>query len=112
MQLKLPSPPSQIGRYKIVRLIGRGAMGQVLLARDTVLEREVALKHLRNDLNLPADQFAALGLRMQQEAKAAARVSHPHLVALHDMGQDPSVGLYLVFEYKAGAPRATAGGRR
>ncbi len=94
--------PSQIGRYRIVRLIGRGAMGQVLLAHDPVLDRTVAVKHLRADLNLTPEQFAALTRRMEQEARASARVSHPNLVALHDMGNDDGVGLYLVFEYVEG----------
>lgn len=94
--------PSQIGRYRIVRSIGRGAMGQVLLAHDPVLDRVVAIKHLRDDLSLTGEQFTALTKRMEQEARAAARVTHPHLVALHDMGRDPIVGLFLVFEYVEG----------
>lgn len=96
------SLPSQIGRYQVVRAIGRGAMGQVLLAHDPVLGRPVAVKHLRDDLALSAEQLTALSKRMEQEAKAAARVSHPNLVALHDMGRDPIVGLFLVFEYIEG----------
>jgi serine/threonine protein kinase len=94
--------PSQIGRYRIVRSIGRGAMGQVLLAHDPVLDRAVAIKHLRDDLSLTSEQFTALGKRMEQEARAAARVNHPNLVGLHDMGRDPIVGLFLVFEYVEG----------
>lgn len=94
--------PSKIGRYRIVRLIGRGAMGQVLLAHDPVLDRTVAVKHLRADLNLTPEQFAGLTRRMEQEARASARVSHPNLVALHDMGKDDGVGLFLVFEYVEG----------
>jgi eukaryotic-like serine/threonine-protein kinase len=77
-------------------------MGQVLLAQDPVLDRPVAVKHLRDDLALAHDQLVSLTRRMEQEARASARVSHPNLVALHDMGQDPGVGLYLVFEYVEG----------
>jgi serine/threonine-protein kinase len=94
--------PAQIGRYLIVRLHGLGAMGRVLLARDPVLEREVAVKLLRDDLGIPDDQRQTLLDRMRQEARAAARVVHPNLVALHDMGEDPDLGLYLVFEYLEG----------
>lgn len=97
-----PALPSQVGRYQIVRLIGRGAMGQVLLAHDPVLDRPVAVKHLRDDLSLTAEQFTGLTKRMEQEARASARVSHPNIVALHDMGRDPIVGLFLVFEYVEG----------
>jgi serine/threonine-protein kinase len=67
-----------------------------------VLDRAVAVKHLRDDLSLTGDQFTALTKRMEQEARAAARVAHPNLVALHDMGRDPLVGLFLVFEYVEG----------
>ena len=95
--------PVEIGRYHIVRLHGQGAMGRVLLAHDPVLDRDVAVKLLRDDLTIPDDQRQALLDRMRQEARAAARVSHPNIVALHDMGEDPSLGLYLVFEYLAGS---------
>jgi serine/threonine protein kinase len=95
--------PTEIGRYKVVRLHGQGAMGRVLLAHDTVLDRDVAVKLLRDDLGIPDDQRQALLDRMRQEARAAARVSHPNIVSLHDMGEDPEWGLYLVFEYLEGA---------
>lgn len=77
-------------------------MGRVLLAQDPVLEREVAIKLLRDDLKIPSDQKAALVKRMRQEARASARVRHPNIVALHDMGESPELGLYLVFEYAEG----------
>jgi serine/threonine-protein kinase len=96
-----PLPP-RIGRYRIERLLGRGAMGRVLLARDLVLDRDVAVKLLRDDLGIDADQHRALVDRMRQEAKACARVAHPHIVQLFDMGEEPSIGLYLVFEYASG----------
>ncbi|HYQ02126.1 MAG TPA: serine/threonine-protein kinase [Polyangiaceae bacterium] len=94
--------PAQIGRYRIERLLGRGAMGRVLLAHDPVLDRSVAIKLLRDDLNIPPEQHDALLHRMRQEARASARVSHPNIVALHDMGEDPDLGLCLVFEYAEG----------
>lgn len=94
--------PTQIGRYRIERLLGRGAMGRVLLAHDPVLDRSVAIKLLRDDLNIPPEQHDALLHRMRQEARASARVSHPNIVALHDMGEDPELGLCLVFEYAEG----------
>jgi serine/threonine protein kinase len=97
-----PGLPTQIGRYRIERLLGRGAMGRVLLAHDPVLDRSVAIKLLRDDLNIPPEQHDALLHRMRQEARASARVSHPNIVALHDMGEDPELGLCLVFEYAEG----------
>jgi len=77
-------------------------MGRVLLAQDPVLDREVAIKLLRDDLKIPSDQKDALVKRMRQEARASARVSHPNIVALHDMGESLDLGLYLVFEYAEG----------
>ncbi len=90
--------PARIGRYDVERLLGQGGMGRVLLARDTVLGREVALKVLRDDLGLTPELKAQLVDRMRQEARAAAALSHPAMVTLHDMGEDEHVGLYLVFE--------------
>ncbi|MFO0553279.1 MAG: protein kinase [Polyangiaceae bacterium] len=94
--------PKTIGRYEVARQLGSGAMGRVLLARDPILERHVAIKILRDDLAIGADVREALVVRMRHEARAAARVTHPHLVVIHDMGEDESAGLYLVFEYIEG----------
>jgi eukaryotic-like serine/threonine-protein kinase len=93
---------SPIGRYHPVRVLGRGAMGRVLLAHDPVVDRRVAIKLLRDDLVIPPEQKDALIDRMRQEARASARVQHPNIVALYDMGEDPELGLYLVFEYADG----------
>src|SRR5690606_35090078 len=67
---------------------------------DPVLDRPVAIKLLRNDLGLNSEQRDTLLERMRQEARASARVSHPNIVALHDMGDTPQ--LYLVFEHVEG----------
>lgn len=98
----LPQLPPQIGRYRVSRELGKGAMGRVLLCHDPVLDRDVAVKHLRADLHIAPEQKLPLIERMRQEARASARVSHPHLVALFDMGEDPVAGLFLVFEYVQG----------
>lgn len=98
-------PPRTIGRYEVERLLGQGGMGRVWLARDTVLGRRVAIKVLRDDLALPPSVRDELVTRMRHEAQAAAAVSHPNIVTLHDMGEDDVVGLFLVFEYVSG-PRA------
>jgi serine/threonine-protein kinase len=90
--------PRRIGRYDVERVLGEGGMGCVLLARDTVLGRRVALKVLRDDLGLTPELKTQLVDRMRQEARAAATLSHPGMVTLHDMGQDETVGLFLVFE--------------
>jgi serine/threonine-protein kinase len=97
--------PRTIGRYDVERLLGQGGMGRVWLARDTILGRRVAIKVLRDDLALPPSVRDELITRMRHEAQAAAAVSHPNIVTLHDMGEDEVVGLFLVFEYVPG-PRA------
>lgn len=91
-----------IGRYDLERILGKGGMGVVWLARDPALERAVALKHLREDLVLTPDQRADLFARMRIEARAAAHLTHPNVVTLHDFGEDPHLGPWLVFEFVEG----------
>ncbi len=94
--------PERIGRYEVIRPLGEGGMGRVMLARDSVLGREVAVKVMRDDLGLPPEVKRSLFERMRNEARAAAAVRHPNLVVLHDMGESEDVGLFLVFEYVKG----------
>jgi serine/threonine-protein kinase len=96
------SVPAHIGRYEVVRLIGEGGVGRVYLARDPVLGREVALKVVRDDLELTDETKTELAARMRTEARAAATVRHPSLVTMYDMGDDDVLGVFLVFEYVAG----------
>ncbi len=100
--MRAPELPKKIGRYEIVRELGTGSMGRVMLGQDPVLERDVAVKVLRADLRIPSDVREGLVVRMRHEARAAARVTHPNLVILHDMGEDAGFGLFLVFEYLDG----------
>jgi len=93
--------PQQIGRYRIDRLLGAGSMGNVYLARDADLDRPVAVKTLR-DLALDPETREVFLSRFQNEARAAARLHHPNIVQIFDVGDDPKVGPYLVFEYVPG----------
>lgn len=93
--------PEQIGRYRIERLIGSGSMGNVFLARDADLDRPVAIKTLR-DLALDAETREVFLSRFKNEARAAAKLHHPNIVQIFDVGDDPEVGPYLVFEYVPG----------
>ncbi len=93
--------PQQIGRYRIDRLLGAGSMGNVYLARDADLDRPVAVKTLR-DLALDPETREIFLSRFQNEARAAARLQHPNIVQIFDVGDDPKVGPYLVFEYVHG----------
>ena len=70
----------QLGPYAVESRLGRGGMGDVFLARDTRLERLVAIKVLPG----------ALGAQVAREAKAVAALNHPHICTLHDIGNDTS----------------------
>jgi serine/threonine protein kinase len=72
---------SQLGAYEIIALIGEGGMGTVFRARDTRLEREVAIKVLRSNLTSDTDRVA----RFRREAHALAALNHPHIAGSHDV---------------------------
>jgi serine/threonine protein kinase len=75
-----------IGKYELRRQIGRGAMGVVYEAFDTVIERRVALKMLRTDIFAP-EQLADVRARLKREAHSAGRLSHPNIVTIFDYGE-------------------------
>lgn len=75
------------GRYRVVARLGRGGMGVVWRAVDEVLGREVAVKELRTFTDAHGPELADLRLRMQREARAAARVRHSGVVAVHDIAE-------------------------
>jgi predicted Ser/Thr protein kinase len=91
----------RIGRYEIEKTLGRGAMGVVYLARDPIIDRLVALKTLRVDLDAEhAEEFRE---RFVREARAAGRLNHPGIVTVHDVGEDPESGLmYIAMEHVEG----------
>ncbi|MBE3066036.1 MAG: serine/threonine protein kinase [Chloroflexi bacterium] len=89
-------------RYQLLDPLGKGGMAVVYLARDLMLERLVAVKVLREDYSGdPAFQE-----RFRQEAKAAANLSHPNIVTMHDFGLDNGQ-LFLVMEYVPGTDLKT-----
>ncbi|MFC4607667.1 serine/threonine-protein kinase [Streptomyces maoxianensis] len=73
------------GRYRVIEQLGRGGMGIVWRAFDEVLGREVAVKELRTYSDSSGPELADLRVRMQREARAAARVRHPAVIAVHDV---------------------------
>src|SRR5579864_5057517 len=88
---------TKLGPYEIVSPLGAGGMGEVYRARDTRLERDVAIKVL------PANLYSDLSLRqrLEREAKAVSRLSHPHICTLHDIGRQDGVD-FLVMELVEG----------
>ncbi|HSD72329.1 MAG TPA: protein kinase, partial [Thermoanaerobaculia bacterium] len=88
---------SRLGPYEIVSPIGAGGMGEVYRARDTRLERTVAIKVLPSHLSSSPESRQ----RFEREARTISQLSHPHICALHDVGREGDVE-YLVMEYLEG----------
>jgi eukaryotic-like serine/threonine-protein kinase len=84
-----------LGRYKILSVIGQGAMGVVYKAVDPVIDRVVAIKTI--NLNLNTDEIAEYEARFQQEIKAAGRLNHPNIVTIFDVGKNESCA-YMAME--------------
>lgn len=99
--------PATLGRYRLLRVLGKGSMGMVHEAEDPQLGRTVAIKtvlraHLLDDET--AGQYIA---RFQREARAAGRLQHPNIVTVFDFGDEAEVS-YIVMEYVRGRELAQA----
>lgn len=86
-----------LGKYEILRPLGRGAMGEVFLAKDPLLGREVALKTIQAGSAFGEEAQA----RFAREARATAALNHPNIVTVYDFGQEGDLA-YLVMEYVEG----------
>lgn len=89
-------PPQAIGRFSITEVLGRGGMGEVYKAFDPTLQRTVAVKTVRPDIDRP--EYLE---RMMREAQACARLSHPNIVTVYEAGQVDGL-VYIVMEYLQG----------
>src|SRR5688572_9824421 len=88
---------SRLGPYEVLSPLGAGGMGEVYKARDSRLDRFVAIKVLPSHLaNNPE-----LKQRFEREARAVSSLNHPHICVLHDVGQQDGVD-FLVMEYLEG----------
>ncbi len=92
---------TQIGRYVILKEIGRGGQSRVYLARDPAIERTVAIKQIRAVTELPEEIRAQFVTRFLQEAQVAGTLSHPNIVSIYDLGEDEA-GPYIVMEFVDG----------
>ena len=90
----------KLGRYDIIRVLGKGAMGVVYEARDPNLNRKVAIKTVRVD-SLSRDEAADYELRFRTEAHSAARLQHPNIVSVYDSDRDGDTP-FLVMEFVKG----------
>jgi serine/threonine-protein kinase len=90
----------KLGRYDIIGVLGKGAMGVVYEGRDPNLDRRVAIKTIRVQ-NLSAEAAVEYEGRFRTEARSAARLHHPNIVSVFDSGQDGNIA-YLVMEFVQG----------
>lgn len=98
-----PAVPSTLGRYRLEGELGRGMMGVVYRAHDPLLGRTVALKVVSLAFAAREEDALLFERRFLSEARAAASVSHPGIVTIHDAGTDPATGtLFIALEYLDG----------
>ncbi len=90
---------TRLGPYEILEPLGAGGMGEVYRARDTRLDRMVAIKILPPEVSSDPERRS----RFEREAKSIAALSHPHICAIHDVGRDGNVD-FLVMELLTGTP--------
>lgn len=93
----IPPLRERIGKFEILRLLGKGAMGEVYLGRDPLLGREAAIKVIQQAGPLEPEARA----RFSREAQAAASLSHPNVVTIFEFGEDEGL-LYLAMEHLQG----------
>ena len=103
---------TQMGRYELIRVIGKGAMGLVYEGRDPNLDRRVAIKTISVE-NLSEQETAEYEVRFRTEARSAARLQHPNIVSIYDSDRDVDMA-YLVLELVDGLDlkQHLDGGRR
>ena len=87
------APGTKLGSYEIVAALGAGGMGEVYRARDTRLERSVAIKILPADFSADSDGLH----RFEREARSASALNHPNVVTIYELGQDGSTH-YIAME--------------
>ena len=96
-----PAPAARIGRFTVIRELGRGGTGVVYAAYDEQLERKIAVKLLHNE-----GDGDGTDARLLREAQAMARLSHPHIVSVHEVGTHAGQ-IYIAMEFVHGVTLAT-----
>jgi len=94
--------PERLGKYDIVEVLGKGAMGVVFKGFDPDIDRTVAIKTVRKELIEEEDRAGMALARFKNEARAAGRLSHPGIVAVYDYGESGAVA-YIAMEFVLGS---------
>lgn len=95
------TPLTLLGRYRLERVLGQGAMGTVYLGRDPTINRVVALKTMDFAQEFEADELAEVRQRFFREAETAGRLNHPNIVTIYDAGEENGLA-YIAMEFLAG----------
>ena len=95
--------PGMLGRYKVLKELGRGAMGLVYLGKDPTIQRFVAIKTMRLDHIDNDDKLQDVKARFFREAESTGRLSHPNIVTIYDAGEEHDLG-YIAMELIEGTP--------
>ena len=90
-------PMRLLSRYEVLEEIGRGNMGVVYKAKDPAIDRTVAVKIVRLGFSLDDERRGAFIERFRREAQIVGRLTHPHIVAVHDVGVGDEP--FIVMEY-------------
>ena len=97
MRSETESPPATLGRYKILKELGRGAMGVVYLGKDPTIQRFVAIKTMRLSDIEDDTKLREVKARFFREAESTGRLSHPNIVTIYDAGEEQDLA-YLAME--------------
>jgi serine/threonine-protein kinase len=97
------TPPATLGRYKVLKELGRGAMGVVYLGKDPTIQRFVAIKTMRLDEVEDAGKAEEVKARFFREAESTGRLAHPNIVTIYDAGEEHDLG-YIAMELLDGTP--------
>ncbi|MBM4126244.1 MAG: serine/threonine protein kinase [Nitrospira sp.] len=93
--------PSTLGRYRVLKELGRGAMGVVYLGKDPTIQRFVAIKTMRLHEIDDTDKLQEIRTRFFREAESTGRLSHPNIVTIYDAGEEDDLG-YIAMEMLQG----------
>jgi serine/threonine-protein kinase len=97
--------PERIGKYRVSRVLGRGSMGVVFLARDSLIDRDVAIKTVALPPGLDDDKVREFRERFLREARAAGRLSHPSIVTIYEADDGSNGGTpFIAMEFVEGLP--------